>query len=80
MINLSFLYLANKKKKLYLSGEIFFYIIMKCFYNNWGIPAFIIYFCFVFVDLINDCKNIYFHNVCEMIFMCINTFERLLLV
>ena len=53
---------------------------MKCFYNNWGIPAFIIYFCFVFVDLINDCKNIYFHNVCEMVFMCINTFERLLWV
>ena len=28
-----------------------------------------IFFCFVLIDLINDCKNIYSHNVCIMVFM-----------
>ena len=26
-----------------------------------------IFFCFVLIDLINDCKNIYSHNVCIMV-------------
>ena len=47
---------------------------MKFFYNNLGIRALIIYFCFVLIGLINDYKNIYCHNnvclgVCEMVFM-----------
>ena len=49
---------------------------MKFFYNNWGIRALIIYFCFAFIDLINDYKNIYSHNVCLGDFMCINTFKN----
>ena len=56
--------------------------IMNFFYNNLGIRALIIYFCFVLIDLINDYKNIYSrnNNVCLVVFMCINTFKRLLLV
>ena len=42
---------------------------MKFFYNNLGICVVVIYFCFVLLDLINDCKNIYSHNVCIMVFM-----------
>ena len=42
---------------------------MKFFYNNLGIRLVIIYFCLVLLDLINDCKNIYSHNVCIMVFM-----------
>ena len=30
---------------------------MKFFYNNLGIRALIIYFCFVLIDLINQYKN-----------------------
>ena len=53
----------------------------KFFCNNWSIRALIIYFCFMLTDLINDYKNIYSRNdVCLMVFMCINTFKRLLLV
>ena len=40
----------------------------KCFYNNLGIYALIIYFCFVLIDLINDYKNIFPHNVHLMVF------------
>ena len=56
--------------------------IMNFFYNNLGLRALIIYFCFVLIDLINDYKNIYSrnNNVCLVVFMCINTFKRLLLV
>ena len=39
------------------------------FYNNLGIHAVVIYFCFVLIGLINDYKNIYSHNVCTMVFM-----------
>ena len=59
-----------------------FYIIMKFFDNNLGILAVIIYFCFVFIDLINDYRNIYARNnnvclrVCKMAFMSINTFKN----
>ena len=57
---------------------------MKFFYNNLGINAVIIYFCFVLIDLINDYKNhknIYSRNnvclrVCRMVFMSINTFKN----
>ena len=38
---------------------------MNFFYNNLGVLAVIIYFCFVLIDLINDYKNIYSrNNVC----------------
>ena len=38
---------------------------MNFFYNNLGIHALIVYFCFVLIDLINDFKNIYSrNNVC----------------
>ena len=48
-------------------GEFFLYIIMKFFYNNLGIQAFIVYFCFVLIYLINDYKNFYSrNNVCMM--------------
>ena len=59
-----------------------FYIIMTFFYNNLGILALIIYFCFVLIGLINDYKNIYSRNnnvclgVCKMVFMSINTFNK----
>ena len=55
---------------------------LEIFYNNWGIRAFIIYFCFMLIDLINDYKNIYSrnNNVCLVVFMCIDTFKKLLLV
>ena len=43
---------------------------MKFFNNNLGIHAVIIYFYFVLVDLINDYKNVYSHNVCMMVFLC----------
>ena len=47
---------------------------MKFFYNNSGIHAVIIYFCFVLIDLINDYKNVYSRSnvclgVCMMVFM-----------
>ena len=64
MINFSFLYLTKKKKKLYLKDENFFYKIMKFFYNNLGIPALIIYFYCMLIDLTSDYKNVYSHNVC----------------
>ena len=55
---------------------------LEIFYNNWGIRVFIIYFCFMLIDLINDYKNIYSrnNNVCLVVFMCIDTFKKLLLV
>ena len=40
----------------------FFLYSYEIFYNNLGIHALIIYFCFVLIDLINDYKNIYFRN------------------
>ena len=72
--------------KIYDSSPHFLYMIKKrskmFFYNNLGIRALIIYFCFVLIDLINDYKNIYSrnNNVCLVVFMCIDTFKRLLLV
>ena len=59
---------------------------MNFFYNNLSIERVIINFCFVFVGLIKDHKNIYSRNnnvclgVCEMVFTCIITFKRLFLV
>ena len=50
-------------------GEFFLYN-YENFYNNLGIHALIVYFYFVLIDLINDCENIYSHNVCIMVFMC----------
>ena len=44
--------------------KIFLYNSGNFFYNNLGILAAIIYFCFVLIDLINDYKNIYSRNVC----------------
>ena len=44
--------------------KIFLYTSEKFFYNNLGILAAIIYFCFVLIDLINDYTNIYSRNVC----------------
>ena len=40
------------------------------------------YFCFALIGLINDYKNICYrnNNVCLVVFMCINTFKKLLLV
>ena len=37
---------------------------MKFFYNNLGIPALIIYFYCMLIDLTSDYKNVYSHNVC----------------
>ena len=60
---------------------------MKFFYNNLGINAVIIYFCFVLIDLINDYKNhknVYSRNnnvclgVCMMAFMTIVSIKRVL--
>ena len=46
---------------------------VQFFYNNFGIRAVIIYFCFVLIGFINDYKHIYSRNVylgvCGMIFM-----------
>ena len=61
--------------------KIFLYTSGNFFYNNLGILAAIIYFCFVLIDLINDYKNIYSRNnvclgVCKMVFMSINTFKN----
>ena len=56
------------------------------FYNNFVIRALIIYFCFLLRGLINDYKNIYFRNnnvcveVCELVFMKVDTFKRLFLI
>ena len=47
----------------------FFYNNYEIFYNNWGIRAVIICFCFVLMGLINDYKNIYSRNVCMMVFI-----------
>ena len=61
-----FLY-SWEKKKFYMK---FFLYSYEIFYNNLGIHALIIYFCFVLIDLINDYKNIYFrNNVYEMFFL-----------
>ena len=57
MIDLSFLYLTKQIFVLYLQDEKCFYIITTFFYNNLGIHAVIIYFCFVLVGLINGYKN-----------------------
>ena len=52
------------------------------FYNNLGISALIIYFYCMLIDLLNDYKTIYSrnNNVYLVVFMCIDTFKRLLLV
>ena len=44
---------------LYLKSKVFFY-------NDFSICALTIYFCFVFIGLINRCKNIFsrINNVC----------------
>ena len=36
---------------------------VKFFYNNLAIRALIVYFCFVLINLINDYRNIYSHNI-----------------
>ena len=48
----------------------FFYMVMKFFYNNLGIRAVIIYFCFVLIDLIIMTTTIFIfrNNVYEMVF------------
>ena len=52
------------------------------FYNNLRIRALVIYFCFVFINLINDYKIVYSRNnnlclgVCMMVFMRIDTFFK----
>ena len=52
---------------------------MEFFYNNLGIRALVIYFCFVFINLINGYKNVYSRNnniclgVCIMVFMRTDT-------
>ena len=43
----------------------------KFFYNNLGIRAVTIYFCFALMGLINDYKIIYSRNVCMMFFTII---------
>ena len=50
---------------------------MKFFYNNFGIRAVIIYFCFVLIDLINDYNNILFFATMFMrwFFMKIDTLK-----
>ena len=55
---------------------------MIFFYNNWVIHTLMAYFCFALIGLINDYKNICYrnNNVCLVVFMCINTFKKLLLV
>ena len=56
----------------------FFYYNYEIFYNNWGIRAVIICFCFVLMGLINDYKNIYSRNVCMMVFIkavCVMVFH-----
>ena len=35
---------------------------MEFFYNNLGIRTLVIYFCFVFINLINGYKNVYSRN------------------
>ena len=56
---------------------------MKIFYNNLGIHAMTIYFCFVLIDLINDYKNVYSRSnnvclgVCMMVFMRIVSIKGL---
>ena len=47
----------------------FCFIIIIFFYNNLGIRAVILYFCFALIGLINDYKNIYSHNVCIKVFI-----------
>ena len=48
----------------------FFYMVMTFFYNNLGIRAVIIYFCFVLIDLIIMTTTIFIfrNNVYEMAF------------
>ena len=46
----------------------FFLYNYEIFYNNLGMHALIIHFCFVLIGLNNDYKNVYSHNVCILVF------------
>ena len=52
---------------------------MKFFYNNLGIRALIIYFCFVLIDLINDYKKLQTYLFACLCGVCMMTFIHIII-